>query len=88
MAMTGEMSLRGRVMPVGGIKAKVLAATRAGIQTVILPRRNEKDLVDVPPEVREKVELVLVETLDEVLDAALEPADAIGRALKDWIRRN
>jgi ATP-dependent Lon protease len=74
VAMTGEISLRGRVLPVGGIKAKVLAAARAGIHTVILPRRNEKDLVDVPAEVRDSLEIRFAETIDEVLGLALEPA--------------
>jgi ATP-dependent Lon protease len=73
--MTGEISLRGRVLPVGGIKSKVLAASRAGVQTVLLPRRNEKDLVEIPEEIREKLEIRLVETIDEVLELALEPAD-------------
>jgi ATP-dependent Lon protease len=73
VAMTGEISLRGRVLPVGGIKSKVLAAARAGVQTVVLPRRNRKDLVEIPPEVVEKLELRLVDTLDEVLAIALEP---------------
>jgi ATP-dependent Lon protease len=73
VAMTGEISLRGRVLPVGGIKAKVMAAARAGVQTVLLPRRNQKDLVEIPEEVREKVEIRLLETIDEVLAAALEP---------------
>jgi len=72
VAMSGEISLRGRVLPVGGIKAKVLGAARAGIQTVLLPRRNEKDLVEIPPEVREKVEIQLVESIDEVLERALD----------------
>lgn len=72
VAMTGEISLRGRVLPVGGIKDKVLAAARAGVQTVLLPLRNEKDLVDVPQEVRDSLEIVLVDTLDRVLDIALE----------------
>jgi ATP-dependent Lon protease len=61
---------------VGGIKAKVLAATRAGVRQVLLPRRNEKDLVEIPAEVREKIEIQLVDTLDEVLEAALEPLPA------------
>jgi ATP-dependent Lon protease len=74
VAATGEISLRGRILPVGGIKAKVLAAARAGIQKVLLPRRNRKDLVEIPDEVREKVEIQLVETIDEVLEQALEPA--------------
>jgi ATP-dependent Lon protease len=73
VAMTGEISLRGRVLPVGGIKDKVLAAARAGIETVLLPKRNEKDLVDVPEEVREALQLRLVDDLSEVLEAALEP---------------
>ncbi len=75
VAMTGEISLRGRILPVGGVKAKILAAARAGVECVLLPRRNQKDLVDVPAEVLEKVELKLVETLDEVLAAALEPKE-------------
>ncbi|MFV1979099.1 MAG: endopeptidase La, partial [Myxococcota bacterium] len=71
-AMTGEISLRGRVLPVGGIKDKILAASRAGIDSVILPRRNEKDLVDVPEEVRDQLELRLVDTIESVLEQALE----------------
>jgi ATP-dependent Lon protease len=73
LAMTGEISLRGKVLPVGGIKDKVLGAARAGIETILLPRRNEKDLVDVPAEVREKVRIQLVDTVEEVLTEALEP---------------
>ena len=72
VAMTGEISLRGRVLPVGGIKDKVLAAARAGIKTVILPRRNEKDLVDVPEEVREQLDLRLEDTIEGVLEQVLE----------------
>jgi ATP-dependent Lon protease len=71
-AMTGEISLRGRVLPVGGIKDKILAASRAGIDCVILPRRNEKDLVDVPEEVRAQLELRLVDSIEAVLEQALE----------------
>ena len=71
VAMTGELSLRGRVLPVGGIKDKVLAAGRAGIETVILPRRNEKDLVDVPEDVLEKLEIRVVDTIEEALAVAL-----------------
>ena len=76
VAMTGEISLRGRVLPIGGVKAKVLAVARAGIEVVILPRRNEKDLVDIPPEILEKIELKLVDTIDEVLEIALDPQPA------------
>ena len=72
VAMTGEISLRGRVLPVGGIKDKVLAAARAGVKTVILPRRNEKDLVEIPEEILEKLEIQLVDSIDEVLERALE----------------
>ena len=72
VAMTGEISLRGRVLPVGGIKSKVLAAARAGVQTVLLPQRNRKDLVEIPDEILEKLEIRLVDTIDEVLDHALE----------------
>ena len=74
--MTGEMTLRGRVLPVGGIKMKVLAAHRAGLSTVILPRRNEKDLDDLPDEVRETMQIALVEQIDEALDLALRPDPA------------
>jgi ATP-dependent Lon protease len=72
VAMTGEISLRGAVLPVGGIKEKVLAAHRAGIKRVILPERNGKDLVDVPDEIKNELEFVLVKRVDESLAAALE----------------
>ena len=72
VAMTGEISLRGLVLPVGGIKEKLLAAYRAGIQTVILPARNEKDLEDVPEHARAKLDFVFAEDVDEVLAVALE----------------
>jgi len=74
VAMTGEITLRGKVEPVGGVKEKVLAAKRAGIETVILPRRNEKDLEDVPEPVRRAMRFVFVDRVEEVLDHALEPA--------------
>jgi ATP-dependent Lon protease len=77
LAMTGEVSLSGRVLPVGGIKEKVLAAHRAGMRTVILPRRNEKNLLeDVPREVREIMTIHLVESASEVLGLALEERTA------------
>jgi ATP-dependent Lon protease len=76
LAMTGEITLRGKVMPVGGIKEKVLAAKRAGVETVILPKRNEKDLEDVPASARESMRFVFVETMDELLEHALEPRRA------------
>jgi ATP-dependent Lon protease len=75
VAMTGEITLRGRVLPVGGIKAKVLAAYRVGVGTVLLPRRNEPDLDDVPVEVRQRVRIELVDTAEEVLQIALTGND-------------
>jgi ATP-dependent Lon protease len=72
VAMTGEITLRGKVLPVGGIKDKVLAAYRGGINEVILPRENEKDLEEIPAEVREAMEVHLVESMDEVLRLALD----------------
>jgi ATP-dependent Lon protease len=72
IAMTGEITLRGRVLPVGGIKEKVLAAKRAGITTVILPKKNEKDLVDVPEKAKERLSFVLVEKVEEILPIAFE----------------
>jgi ATP-dependent Lon protease len=72
-AMTGECTLRGRVLPVGGIKAKVLAAHRAGLERVILPHRNARDIDEVPEEVRNQMEFVFAEDMSQVLDAALEP---------------
>ena len=71
VGMTGEITLRGKVLPVGGIKEKVLAAHRAGLKTVILPKRNEKDLDDIPAEVKKEMKFILVDTVDEALDAAL-----------------
>ena len=76
IAMTGEATLRGRVLPVGGIKEKVLAAHRAGFERVALPRRNGVDLEDIPQAVRDQMEFILVDRMSEVLDAALEPIAA------------
>jgi ATP-dependent Lon protease len=73
VAMTGEITLRGSVLPVGGIKEKVLAAHRAGIKRVLLPDRNRKDLVDIPESVRKDVELCFVKRIQEVLELTLEP---------------
>ena len=71
VGMTGEVTLRGRVLPIGGVKMKVLAAHRAGLTTVILPRRNERDLEDVPADVRSRMTFVLVDRIDEALKAGL-----------------
>jgi len=77
VAMTGEITLRGRVLPIGGLKEKVLGAHRAGIKTIILPKANEADIEDVPEEVRDVLSFHPVETLREVLDIALVPAEAL-----------
>ncbi|MBI4518865.1 MAG: endopeptidase La [Deltaproteobacteria bacterium] len=76
LAMTGEITLRGKVLPVGGVKEKVLGARRAGITTVILPKRNETDLEDVPESARKEMTFHFVDTLDEVLALALEASDS------------
>jgi len=71
VAMTGEISLRGLVLPIGGVKEKTLAALRAGIKTVMLPKRNEKDLEDVPAEARQKLEFVFLERVEDAIRAAI-----------------
>ena len=73
VAMTGEISLRGLVLPIGGVKEKVLAALRAGIRTVILPARNRRDLEEIPSDARDKLEFVWVERVDDALATALSP---------------
>lgn len=77
VAMTGEISLRGKVMPIGGLKEKVLAAHRAGLQTIIIPRRNEDDLEELPPELRQKMTFVPVDDAREVITVALEGPQAL-----------
>jgi len=72
VAMTGEITLRGKVLPIGGVKEKLLAAHRAGLRTVILPRDNEKDLADIPAAIQQELTLRFVESMDEVLNLALE----------------
>ena len=71
VAMTGEITLRGSVLPIGGLKEKVLAAFREGLKTIILPKDNERDIEDIPECVREKLEFVPVSSMDEVLQTAL-----------------
>lgn len=74
LAMTGEITLRGRVLPIGGVKEKVLGAVRAGIRTIVLPKENEPDLEDLPEDVRKSLEVHAVEELGEVLSLALRGA--------------
>jgi ATP-dependent Lon protease len=85
IAMTGEITLRGEVLPVGGIKEKVLAARRAGIRKIVLPRLNEPDLEDVNPELRRNVEFVFAESVAEVLKAAM--IDRFERREKAIVRK-
>jgi ATP-dependent Lon protease len=70
-AMTGEITLRGEVLPIGGLKQKALAAYRAGIKTVIFPKKNEKDLVEIPKEIAQSIQFIPVDTVDQVLEIAL-----------------
>jgi ATP-dependent Lon protease len=78
IAMTGEVTLRGRVLPIGGLKEKLLAALRGGIRTVLIPAENEKDLVELPSTVKESLEIVPVDHVDQVLARALvAPLEAI-----------
>lgn len=78
IGMTGEVTLRGRVLPVGGIKMKVLAAHRAGLKAVILPKRNEADLEDLPDEVKNDIKFITVERIEEALNAAIKPSKKSG----------
>jgi ATP-dependent Lon protease len=84
VAMTGEITLRGRVLPIGGLKEKLLAALRGGIRTVIIPEENKKDLADLPKSVTQGLKIVPARWIDEVLDIALErpltPAPVSGPA--------
>ena len=71
VAMTGEVTLRGNALPIGGIREKSLAAMRSGIKTIIIPRKNERDLIDIPDEVKNKLNIVLMDTVDDALKVAL-----------------
>lgn len=72
LAMTGELTLRGQILPIGGLKEKALAAYRAGVETVILPKENQKDMVEIPEEIKKKIKFVFVQTMEEVLKLALD----------------
>ena len=73
VAMTGEISLRGLVLPIGGVKEKVLAALRAGIRTVMLPARNRRDLDEIPADARDQLTFVWIGNVDDAIAAALQP---------------
>jgi len=77
VGMTGEITLRGRVLPIGGVREKVLAAHRAGLKTVILPEKNLKDLVDLPKAARSELKILPVKHMDDVLKIALSPDVAV-----------
>jgi ATP-dependent Lon protease len=85
LAMTGEITLRGLVLPIGGLKEKTLAAKRAGIRQVIVPKRNEKDLPDIPKEVRDTVKFHFVENIDQVLQIALGPAPKLRKSARKHV---
>src|SRR5947209_9030622 len=74
IAMTGEITLRGKVLPIGGIKEKVLGAHRAGLRRVLIPSHNEADLDDIPADLRKEMQFVMLESIDQVLREALVPA--------------
>jgi len=80
VAMTGEISLRGLVLPIGGVKEKVLAALRAGITTVLLPARNQRDLEDIPADARAQLTIEWLERIDTAIDLALRPPSTDGPA--------
>jgi ATP-dependent Lon protease len=82
VAMTGEITLRGKVLPIGGVKEKILAAHRSGLKTIIVPRENEKDLADIPKNVLDSLNVYMVESMDEVLRIALaQPLDGVAPAV-------
>ena len=81
IAMTGEISLRGLVLPIGGVKEKALGALRAGIKTILLPARNRKDVEDIPASARDQLEFIFLETVDDALVAAFEGGEAVSAGL-------
>jgi ATP-dependent Lon protease len=83
IGMTGEITLRGQVLAIGGVKEKVLAAHRNGLTTVILPKRNEQDIDDVPDEIRNSMKFIFAESVEDVIDAALEKAKPVKKQAKN-----
>jgi ATP-dependent Lon protease len=81
LGMTGEITLRGQVLRIGGIKEKIIAGHRMGLRTIIMPRRNEPDVEDVPDEIKKAMKLIYVDTVDEVIEAALMPAKKTGKSI-------
>jgi len=77
LAMTGEITLRGRILPIGGVKEKLLAAHRGGIKTVILPAENEKDLAEIPGKIKKNLKVIFVQHMDEVISAAIEMPETV-----------
>jgi ATP-dependent Lon protease len=82
VGMTGEITLRGQVLPIGGVKEKVLAAHRSGLGTVILPKQNEKDLDDVPDEIRKSMKFIFADSVEDVVNSALEKPKSKKKPLK------
>jgi ATP-dependent Lon protease len=78
VAMTGEITLRGRVLPIGGLKEKMIAAHRGGIETILIPKENERDLADIPQNIKRNLEIIPVEHMDDVLVNALALEDPMG----------
>ena len=87
VAMTGEITLRGRVLPIGGLKEKTLGALRAGIQTIVLPEKNKRDLVKIPANVRRRLRFITVKNMDEVIPLALEKGNECAGAVKKPSKR-
>jgi ATP-dependent Lon protease len=95
LGMTGEITLRGQVLPIGGVKEKVLAAHRSGLGTVILPKQNEKDLDDVPDEIRKSMKFIFADTVEDVISSALEkpksrkkPVKKTSKPIKKKVKKN
>jgi ATP-dependent Lon protease len=87
MAMSGEVSLRGRVLPVAGVREKISAAHRVGIRNVMLPKGNEKNLLDLPEKIKRETEFIFVERIEEVFKHALMEADESQKGIEDILRR-